>query len=989
MISYFSQYLQEISRIEINGGTTEHSYRTPLENLLNEFAPAEFKVLQEPSKVPGSGAPDFRITNQGGAVVGYVECKNLGEDIDKAINSKQIKKYRKLSPNIILTDYRKFELLRNGQILQKCHLTNNNGNKLAELLEKFFRGKPQKIGSVKELAKALAMHCIFLRPHLESQLRINKSNLCGLYNAFQKTIYHNIDTAKFADALAQTLVYGLLMAKLKANTGEKITFFNAEEHIPQNFALIREITGFIRSLSEIKDNAVECYIHDILAIINAMDVEAVGESMSYNNKIQTKEGDPYLHFYEKFLASYDAELREKRGVYYTPPPVVRFIVRVTDDILRRDFKLDGLEDSKVTALDFAAGTGTFMLEMFRTVLGEKSVSKRQVLGEHLLKNFYGFELLIAPYVIAHLKLSQFLSDKGVKLNDEQRINVFLSNTLEGVVEQKKIKFMPSLMKETECANNVKDQDILVITGNPPYRGISQNKGEWISDLIEDYKYVDKVHFKEKKHWLQDDYVKFIRFAQYKIDQVDKGIVAIITNHAFLDNPTFRGMRQKLFTSFDHLYVLDLHGNAQKKERAPDGGKDENVFDIQQGVAISIFVKKDGLSKGVFHADMYGSRDSKYKKCEKQHIEDIKWKSIDPIAPRYLFIPQNRKGIKKYEKYYSLHDIFRSKVTGILTSRDLLCINYTEKELLKAVEEFRDLSISDAEISKRYSVRDNCQWKLTEQRNILSQKEDSEIKDICYRPFDIRKIYYDEDIVFRNRFNLMKHMLGGNLGLVSVRQVAEKEFNHVTVADKMIDFRMTTSNRGGAYFYPLYLYEEEVGKDEKQKRENFTTGFRKWINKRYDKKYSPEEILGCIYAILHSPNYRKKYAEFLRMDFPHIPFPKEDAEFTRLSKIGNELIDVHLLKRNCDGKVKLHGDKTEVVSKVKHDKGERLYFNKHQYFAPIPLLAYNFQIGGYKPLDKFLKYRKGRELSFGEITTMEKAANAIIFTMKQMQKIDKV
>ncbi len=988
MTSYFSKYLQEISHIETNGGTTEHSYRTPLENLLNEFSPAEIKVLQEPSKVSGGGAPDFRITNQGGAIVGYIECKKPGEDIDKAINSEQIKKYRKLSPNIILTDYRKFVLMRNGKSLKKCHLTNKNGKELIDLLNQFFLSKPQKIGSAKELAEALAMRCGFLRPSLESQLGINKSNLRGLYNAFQKTIYRNIDTAKFADALAQTLVYGLLMAKLKANTGENITLFNVEEHIPQNFALIREITGFIKSLNDIENNVVDYYIHDILAIINAMDVAAVGESMSYNNKIQTDKDDPYLYFYEKFLASYDAKLRETRGVYYTPPPVVRFIVRATDDILRRDFKLDGLEDSNVTALDFAAGTGTFMLEMFRTVLGEKSVSKRQVLGEHLLKNFYGFELLIAPYVIAHLKLSQFLSDKGVELNDEQRINVFLSNTLEGVATQTEIDFMPALTTETECANNVKEQEILVITGNPPYLGVSQNKGKWISNLIKDYKYVDGAHFNERKHWLNDDYVKFIRFAQHKIDRVDGGIVAIITNHAFLDNPTFRGMRQNLLNSFNRLYVLDLHGNANKKEHAPDGDKDENVFDIQQGVAISIFVKKEGLSKGIFHADMYGSRDSKYKKCEKQSIEDIKWNPINPTTPFYLFIPQNRKGINEYEKCYSLQDIFRSKVTGIVTARDLLCINYTKKELLKAVAEFRDLSISDAEISKRYSVRDNYKWKLTEQREILSQKEDSEIKDICYRPFDIRKIYYDEDIVFRNRFNLMQHMLGDNLGLVSVRQVAEKEFNHVTVADKMINYRMTLSNKGGAYLYPLYLYEDEIGKDEKQKRENFTTDFRKWINAHYGKEHSPEEILGCIYAILHSPNYRKKYAEFLRIDFPRIPFPKEAAEFTRLSKIGNELIDAHLLKRNCDGKVELHGDKTEVVSTVKHEKGERLYFNKHQYFAPIPLSAYNFQIGGYTPLDKFLKSRKGRKLSLGEITTMEKAANAIIFTMKKIQEIDK-
>ncbi len=959
MTSYFSQYIQKISRIETNGGATEHNYRTPLENLLNEFSPAKIKVLQEPSSVSGSGAPDFRITNQGGAIVGYIECKKPGEDIDKAINSEQIKKYRKLSPNIILTDHRKFVLVRNGKVLQQCHLTNKNGEELIDLLKQFFLSKPQKIGSAKELAEALAMRCGFLRPHLESQLGIDKSNLRGLYNAFQKTIYHNIDTATFADALAQTLGYGLLMAKLKANTGENITLFNMEKYIPQNFALIREITGFIKSLNDIENNVVDYYIHDILAIINAMDVAAVGESMSYNKKIQTDKDDPHLYFYEKFLASYDAELRETRGVYYTPPPVVRFIVRATDDILRRDFKLDGLEDGRVTALDFAAGTGTFMLEMFRTVLGEKNMSKRQALAsEHLLKNFYGFELLIAPYVIAHLKLSQFLSDKGVELNDEQRINVLLSNTLEGVAKQIEIDFMPALTEETVCANNVKEQDILVITGNPPYKGNSQNKGKLILKLIEDYKKVDGKGLGERNpKWLQDDYVKFIRFAQHKIDQAGEGIVAIITNHGFLDNPTFRGMRQSLLTSFHCLYILDLHGNANRQERTPNGGKDENVFDIQQGVAISIFVKKKGLSRGVFHADMYGSRDSKYKQCEEQSIENIEWNPIKPETPFYLFTPYDNETAKEYDKFYSLNDIFSVNTIGIITGNDKDLIKFNKDEMLNNPK--------------------------------LESINDSLIKDIMYRPFDKRVIYYDADRVERPRQKLMQNMLmENNLGLVSVRQVAEKEFNHVTVADKIMNFRMTLSNKGGAYLYPLYLYKDETGKDKKQKYENFNTDFREWINAHYGKKYSPEEILGCIYAILHSPNYRKKYAEFLRMDFPRIPFPKETTEFKRLSKIGNELIDAHLLKRNCDGKVELHGDKTEVVSTVKHDKGERLYFNKHQYFAPIPLSTYNFQISGYKPLDKFLKSRKGRKLSLGEITTMKKAANAIIFTMKKIQEIDK-
>ncbi len=994
MTYHILQYLEDISHTE-KEEATEHSYRRPLEKLLKELISDKFDILHEPGRVPGIGAPDFCIT-KGGAVVGYIECKRPGKNIDKLISSRQVEEYKKLSLNIIITDYRQFVLLQNGKDCGNVYLTNKNGNELAKLLLQFFLCEPQKIKSAQELAKALAVRCSFLRLHLEAELEVGESNLCGLYKWFQITIYHNINTKMFADALAQTLVYVLLMAKLKAISAENITLFNVEKNIPQNFALIREIIGFIRNLDNIENNAVDYYVHDILKVINSMDVVAVGESMSYNKKTQTDEDDPYLYFYEKFLASYDAKLRKTHGVYCTPPPVVRFIVRATDDILRRDFKLDGLEDTKVTALDFAAGTGTFMLEMFRTVLGEKSNPKRQAFAnEHLLRNFYGFEFLITPYVIAHLKLSQFLSDKGVELNKEQRINVFLTNTLEEVTKYAEISFMPALTEEMNLANNVKNNNILVIVGNPPYSAVSQNNREWIRNLIEDYKKINGKRLSERNpKMLQDDYVKFIRLAQHKIDQAGEGIVAIITNHAFLDNPTFRGMRHSLLTSFNRLYFLDLHGNTKKQEHAPDGGKDENVFDIQQGVVISIFVKKDGLSKGVFHADMFGLRDSKYKQCEEQSIESIDWKPIKPKTPFYIFKSWDNKGYADYQQHWQISDIFITTSTGITTHRDKFAFAYERKDIEKRITDMANKKLSDIQFQEIHNVNETQGWNLSDARCKIQKTDIKNKPQLCaYRPFDSRWCLPGYETMDRPRLDVMKHMLAGdNLGLVLARRVTEKEFNHVMVVDKIIESNMALGNKGGTYLYPLYLYEDEIGKDEQQKRENFEPEFRKWINDRYGKtskkQYSPEEILGYIYAILHSPNYRKKYAEFLRIDFPHIPFPKEEAKFTHLAKIGNELIDAHLLNKNCDGEVTLQGDKTEVVEAVRHTKyNEYLYFNKHQYFAPISLEAYNFQIGGYKPLEKFLKSRKGRKLSLAEIKTMEKAANAIIFTMKKMQKID--
>ncbi|MGI9305691.1 MAG: N-6 DNA methylase, partial [Gammaproteobacteria bacterium] len=566
------QYLKEISAV--GAEATEHSYRSPLEIFLKTLAgdaaktrkTGKLTVLHEPSRKKYIGAPDFLILNNGGAAVGCVECKNPGDNLDALAGGKQVKKYAALSPNIILTDYYRFILLREGKIADDIKLTKKSGAKelqaAEELLHAFFAAEAQSIGDAKELAAALALRCAPLRDALVEILPDDKSKLSGLFKSFQQTIYRELDGAQFADALAQTLVYGLLMAKLKASDGEKLDLYNAEKHIPQNFALIGEIVGFLKELRRAEYQSVQYLTESVLAAVNAMDERAVADSMAY--KKNTGGEDPYLNFYETFLAAYDAEMKKSRGVYYTPPSVARFIVRAADDILRRDFGLaKGLGDPKVTALDFAAGTGTFMLEMFRQIFGEASPAQRRALArEHLLKNFYGFEFLIAPYVIAHLKLSRFLEDNGAALQNGERVHVYLTNTLEQVSKQTAMDFMPALVEETATAQQIKNRDILVITGNPPYSAVSQNNGEWIKTLLRAYFQADGKPLGERNpRWLQDDYVKFIRFAQWKMEQINEGVVAIITNHAFLDNPTFRGMRESLLKTFNRLYFLDLHGNS--------------------------------------------------------------------------------------------------------------------------------------------------------------------------------------------------------------------------------------------------------------------------------------------------------------------------------------------------------------------------------------------------------------------------------------------
>ena len=1004
MTNPINDYVRDIMR-HGDGEATEFTHRLPLETLLNalakpiERADGNIKILHEPSRLPGIGAPDFILLNNGGANIGCVECKKPQDNLNTLIGGRQLEKYRALSPNILLTDYWRFLLLKDGAVIKHTTLsvtpTVAEKEQLQELLNHFLITDAQSIGDAKTLADSLAVRCAALRCMLKKEiLKEETSALHGLYDSFCAAIYDELDREKFADVLSQTLIYALLMSKLKAPGDAKIDLYTAEQYIPGNFALIREIAGFLKQLQADAYHNIRYLLDNVLSAINAIDAHALAESMRYKN-IGADE-DPYLNFYENFLAAYDPDLREKRGVYYTPLPVARFIVRAADDILRRDFKLkDGLGDKNVTALDFATGTGTFMLEMFRCVLNDKTPTKRAVVAHsHLLQNFFGFELLIAPYIIAHLKLSYFLQDMGVELNRDERIQVFLTNALEQHETQFNMSFLPAMSEEANRAQEIKEKNILVITGNPPYSGVSQNRGKWITDLIEDYKYVNGTPLKEQNlKVLQDDYVKFMRFAQHKMNGVEKGVVAIITNHSFLDNPTFRGMRRSLMTTFNRMYFLDLHGNTKKRECAPDGGKDENIFDIQQGVAVSILIKNPKIKKGVYHADVFGQRKEKYRACLSTDMQDVKWKEIKPEATsHFAFIPFNFKQYAQYEKHWQIKDIFTDNGTGIVSHRDDFAFAFDKTVIQKRMRDMANASMSDAEFWRRHpTAKETRDWKLSIARDMSRQEKNinKRIYQCAYRPFDFRQCFYGNETMDNPRIGIMRHMLtGDNIALVSVRQVAESVFNHVFITDTIADFRMTLSNRGGAFVFPLYVYAADMNGGSR--RENISPEFRQWINSHYGKKHSPENIMGYIYAVLHSPDYRRRYAEFLRMDFPRIPFCQDNAEFLRLAKIGNKLISAHLLRKIPAGKTQLQGTgKTHIVEQVKYDdNNRRLYYNADEYFAPILPTTINFQIGGYKPLLQFLKSRKNRTLTATEMETLEQAANAIADTVRQMEIIDK-
>jgi hypothetical protein len=739
---------------------TEHTGRSALERLLEDFAAKAgtgIEVQHEPKRQKGFGAPDFKIKSKG-MILGYVEVKAIGTNLDKEIKSEQFAKYRALSDNIIVTDYLQWMRLdsktgkpKGREILafpsdlegRTIRVNPERAEAVEKLIAAFFSEAPQGIGRSQQLALALAARSKLLRDFLtEELLRQSKEHregrLHALYEVFKEQIFHELTIKEFADAFAQMLAYGLFLAKLNAGQNETVTLVNVRTHVPVSFRLIRELVRFLEEMNEDEYEDVRWVVDEVISIVNGLELDTLMADLSFRQRkaISRKvragdeeehrlfERDPYIYFYEDYLKAYDKEMRKSRGVYYTPPPIVNFIVRAIDDILKDKFGIaDGLADHRrVTVLDFACGTGTFLLEVFNRIFenigGPQAGKADRVVREHILKNLYGFEYLIAPYTIAHLKLSQFLKEKGHPLADDERLQVFLTNTLEPIEPQANL-MLPAITDEVKAAQTVKDKPILVITGNPPYSGHSKNKGAWITAQIAKYREgVEELSKPAQGKWLQDDYVKFIRFAQMKMDGcefgyvddrgmghttkmigVEEGIVEIITNHSWLDNPTFKGMRQSLMRSFSQIYVMDLHGSVKKKERTPEGGPDQNVFDIEQGVAISIFVKSPTLKKQVWHSDVWGSRLAKYQATAFENLADVIWARLEPKSPNWLFRPQNQDRELEYEESsWPIPLIFSpagDPAPGIVTTHDQFAISFSPEEARGKVRRFLATS-SEAE-----------------------------------------------------------------------------------------------------------------------------------------------------------------------------------------------------------------------------------------------------------------------------------------------------
>lgn len=1015
----FQEYFKEIRSRYLTRDFTEITLRTPLENFIKSLS-KDFNLIQEPKRTEKIGAPDFKAYRKN-VKIGYIETKDLGKNLDEELKSEQIKRYRSSLDNLILTDYGRFILTRGKQIPFDFNLFNLSDldnlrfvipdEKIQEflrLVEIFFSYNLPTIKSAEELSLELSKRAKLLKELAKEQLeedisRVkNNESTSSVYDFYEgtKELIKDISIDDCADAYAQTITYGLFLAKI--NCPSILDRNTAASYIPRSIGVIKRI--FVNISGDSLPSNLSWIIDEVVDILNASEMKEVLTEIDTRGKTDR---DPFTFFYEDFLSAYDPEKRKHLGVYYTPRPVVSFIVNSINHILKNDFnKLHGFADDDVTVLDPAIGTGTFLWLVYTLTLVELKnkglgglISKK--IENHILRDFYGIEILITPYIIAHLKLSLALKKWHYELRDNDRHQVYLANTLEPFESHGLIPFMREISEESITANELKlRKKILVITANPPYRGMSANKGPWIQSLLkkgytrEDgtkdngYYQIDGKPLGEKNpKWLQDDYVKFIRFAQWKIDTAGEGIIGFITNHNYLDNTTFRGMRQALLNSFNRIYVLNLHGSSLKKEKAPNGSKDENVFDIRPGVAITLFVKSRSFKdKKVFYAELFGKREVKYHWLDRHNITNVEWKLLKPESPNYLFIPEDYSLRSEYDGYWKITDIFPVYNIGIVTARDALTIRWTPEELWHTVS--RLVTLNPELARDTYNLgKDSIDWKVEWAQRDLKESGPSRerVIAILYRPFDTRYTYYtgkSSGFHCRPRSETMNNMLQENLGLVfHRREELAVPYSHFLVTDKTIEHG-ALSSKTTCYLAPLYTYKDNV------KSPNINPKLVSELASKYGKTPSEVDMFNYIYAVVYSNRYRTKYANFLKIDFPRIPFTANYEIFKQLAEIGKGLVNLHLMKTKLGSSIKFNVQGSNAVEFVEYKDG-KAHINKEQFFAGVPEKSWNFYIGGYQVLDKWLKSRKNRELSGSEIEQFIQITEIINQTLDLMKKIDEI
>jgi type I restriction-modification system DNA methylase subunit len=1013
------KYFEEIYEVYEGGNYSEGSFYDCLKHFIKDsgrilgYSTFPF-VLPKRTEV---GIPDFFI-RKNGEIIGHIEAKALDKNLKDFENSEQLKRYREFLPNLILTNFLEFWLYRDGTLIDRVEVgrqmdlqnlkfempSPQNLEQFYGLLEKFFEFSTPGIRNSNDLSIALAKRTRLLEDVLNEELSAGQSAVMNFYRAFQENLIETLTKDKFADLYAQTIAYGLFAAWMRMRRlGERNLKVGAWKYIPESVPLLREI--FYSFVGPDFPASLTWIIDDVAEMLEKADVASIYEEF----KLTKWEEDPVIHFYETFLATYNPEERQKLGVYYTPLPVVSYIVRSIHKTLKADFdKEEGFASRDVTLLDPAAGTLTFVIQAIKQVKEELEERRkggliRSYLEEHVVRDFHAFELLVAPYVIGHFRVAMLLEELGYEFrnNEHKRFKFFLTNTLEMKEPEQRALPLTNLIKEAEEAKEVKEKiPILVVLGNPPYSVSSENKSVFIEKLMEDYK--EAVRKERNIQPLSDDYIKFIRFAHWKLERAGKGILGFITNNSYLSGVIHRGMRKKLLESFDRIYILNLHGSSRMGEKTPEGGKDENVFDIQQGVAIALYVKleKPLEEKKVYYADLWGLRSEKYKNLFENDVESTDWQELEPRSPYFFFVPKDFALQEEYDRFWKVTDIFKEWSSGVKTHRDHFLVGLTKGEITQRMQTFIS-DLPDESVKYELNLKDTRDWKIKIARESVKKIDWKKyIRLYSYRPFDIRYICYLPNLIDRgcNRWDLMRNFFEENLGLVFPRKT--KEFCHGFVTSNIADVAVGGKFSGSeTNIAPLYLYpgerkgkllDEEASKPERTP--NFTAEFLQAVKEALDTKSTPEEIFYYIYAVLYSPSYRKRYEEFLKIDFPRIPLPEDNKKFKKLSELGKELVELHLLKHPSLGETGggFPESGSDIVEKVYYDENsEQVWINKEQCFDGISKEVWEYRIGAYQPLAKYLKDRKGRKLSLEEIEHYMRVAKAIRMTIEVQGKVEEV
>lgn len=1072
-LSALNYYLKTIEKEVSAGNATEHTHRPALKTLIESLG-SGITATNEPKRIK-CGAPDFIVTH-GQIPLGYIEAKDVGLPLDKAENTEQIKRYRESLGNLILTDYLEFRWYVSGEPRMSARLAKlqKSGRLIVEKggalevvkpLKAFISHEGTTVISSKELAERMAHTARLIHDTIRRAFAEEDENgpLHLQMKGFREVLIHDLTKDQFADMYAQTICYGLFTARCNAKDGEHFTRQHAPYDLPKTNPFLRKL--FVEVAGPELDGMPHAWaVDDLAALLNRADIKAILHDFGR----RTRREDPVVHFYETFLAAYNPTLREVRGVYFTPEPVVSYIVRSVDQVLKKDFGIsDGLADTsiiqiksqngkdksdayKLLILDPATGTGTFLHSIinhiYKSFQGNKGMWSSYV-SKHLLPRIFGFELLMAPYAVAHMKLNLLLNQTGYEFSEDDRLGVYLTNTLEEVHQLTNAPaFTRWLNEEADSASKVKQElPMMVIVGNPPYSGHSVNTGQWIANLLRgmdtqtgkatgNYFEIDGQPLGERNpKWLNDDYVKFIRFAQWRIEQTGYGVLAFISNNGYLDNPTFRGMRQSLMDTFDEIYVLDLHGNSKKKERSPDGSQDENVFDIQQGVAIGIFIKNTNrkLERAtVCHAHLWGDRGFKYKTLLASDLSTAKWNTLAPQSPFYLFVPQNVGLREEYEQGWKLTEIMPVNALGFQSHRDHFAISFDEASLRARLSDLRDSELPDDQVREKYEISDNRDWKLSAARRQLRRDKQWKrpIIRISYRPFDYRFCYFSTVAMDYPRREMLDHVaFKDNLCLNTVRQTKMESWQHAVVSGSPAP-AVYVELKDGSSLFPLYLYpvsKESLFDDDAPtdapggRRPNLAVEFVSDLESRLrlefvadgkgdlKKTFGPEDVFDYMYAIFHSPTYRSRYNDFLRLDFPRVRFTSNKKLFRELCSLGDELVTLHLMRippsiitsypipgDNTVGKV-TYSPPSSVEDKClfsevdKEERQGRIWINSEQYFEGVSPEVWSFYVGGYQVCQKWLKDRKGRKLTYDDLSHYQRIVSTLSVTIHLMSRIDKV